>query len=753
MSVVGKRVKRSESALRVQGAGLFADDIKYHGMLHAAVIRSPLARGIVQKIDIAGTLQKEGVAGVFTYKDIPGQNAIPIVLDDQPFLAEKYVNYIGEPMAVVVADSRQNARAAVKTVELKIKKLDALIDLLQARNHPEIHLFGDNNIFKHLKIRRGDIDAGFAACDVIIESEYQTPYQEHAYIEPQAMIAVPLPDGSIEIRGAMQCPFYVRKAVTAVLGLPDSKVRVIQTATGGAFGGKEDVPSLLACQAALPAVKLGRPVKLVYDRTEDMVSMSKRHPAWIRYKSGATGDGILRAVEVEYIIDGGAYSTLSAVVLFRGTVHAIGPYKCQNVKVDSYAVATNKVPCGAFRGFGSPQVLFAAESQMDQLAEKLNLDPVEFRRRNLLRAGDETITGQKLQNSVGLEKTLDKVIQVSGWTPQAPNDDDIGYGFSTIFYGVGLGAGGKNLARTGARIIMHADGSVLFSVGTTEMGQGMTTVLSQIVADELGAPFEWVEMLPTDTSRVPDSGPTVASRSTTMSGNALRDACIKIKSVLQIEAAEMLGCSLSDIAIDNGQVTGNGITIALLDVIKSCSIKRKPLSAEGWHISPPTSFDENTGTGDAYVTYAWSTNLAKVKVDRETGEVSVLKIWSAHDIGKAINPALAEGQIEGGVMQGFGYALMEDMKANSAGAITNPEFSTYIIPTAADQPEIVPLIIEDPYPDGPFGAKGFGEQPLMGVAPAVANAVYDAVGVRIKELPLTPERIWRALRKKHGNKI
>jgi len=746
MSVVGKRVKRSESSLRVHGAGLFADDIKYHGMLHAAVVRSPIARGQIQKIDLAGTLAKEGVAGVYTFKDIPGRNAIPVVIDDQPFLAEKYVNYIGEPIAVVVADNRRNARAAAKSVEMKIKKLDALIDILDARNHPDIHLFGEDNVFKHLKIRRGDIDKAFAECDVVIENQYRTPYQEHAYIEPQAMIAIPLPDGTMEIRGSMQCPFYVRKAVTAVLGLPDSKVKVIQTATGGAFGGKEDVPSLLACQAALPAMKLGRPVKLVYDRTEDMVTMSKRHPAWVRYKSGATKDGILKAAEVEYVIDGGAYSTLSAVVLFRGTAHAIGPYKCENVKVDSYAVATNKVPAGAFRGFGSPQILFAAESQMDMLAEKLNLDPVEFRRRNLLRTGDRTITNQKLQNSVGLEKTLDKVMETSGWNPQAKNDDGIGYGISTIFYGVGLGSGGKNLARTGARVIMHADGSVLFSVGTTEIGQGMTTVLSQIVADELGVPFEWVDMLATDTSRVPDSGPTVASRSTTMSGNALRDACIKIKSVLQIEASEMLGCSVSDIKIDDGQVSAGDKNIPLMDVIKSCTIKRKPLSAEGWHISPPTSFDENTGQGDPYVTYAWSSNLAKVKVDRETGEVAVLKIWSAHDVGKAINPALAEGQIEGGVLQGFGYAVMEDMKSNSSGAIMNPEFSTYIIPTTADQPEIVPLIVEDPYPDGPFGAKGFGEQPLMGVAPAVANAVYSAVGARSKELPLTPERIWWALR-------
>jgi CO/xanthine dehydrogenase Mo-binding subunit len=748
MSVVGKRFRRLESVNRVRGAGLFADDIKYHNMLHATVVRSPVARGTLRKINTESIIKNKNITGVYTYKDIPGKNSIPIVIDDQPFLAEKNVNYIGEPIAVIVADDRKDARAAAQNVKLKIEKLPPLLDTLNARNHPDIHLFGDDNIFKHLKVRRGNPGLAFQNCDIIVENEYHTPYQEHAYIEPQAMIAIPFPDGSIEIRGAMQCPFYVRKAVTTVLGLPESKVRVIQSATGGAFGGKEDVPSLLACQVALPAFKLGRPVKLLYDRAEDIISMSKRHPSYTRYKSGATKDGILRACEVEYVLDGGAYATLSAVVLFRGTVHAVGPYKCENVKVDGYAVATNKVPCGAFRGFGSPQVLFAAESQMDQLAVILNLNPVEFRRRNLLHAGDSTITCQKLQNSVGLEKTLDKVIQVSGWTPKENKDENIGYGFSTIFYGVGLGAGGKHLARTGARVIVHSDGSILFSVGTTEIGQGMTTVLAQIVAEELGAPLEWVDMLPVDTSRVPDSGPTVASRSTTMSGNALRDACMKIRNSLETEASDMLNCSLSEIIINDGRVLHGSNSIPLIDVIKSCTAKKISLSAEGWHVSPPTSFDENTGAGDVYVTYAWATNLVKLKVDRETGEVTVLKIWSAHDIGKAINPTLAEGQIEGGVLQGMGYALMEDMKTGSDGAITNPEFSTYIIPTAEDQPEIIPLIVEEPYPNGPYGAKGFGEQPLMGIAPAVANAVYDAVGVRIKELPLTPEKIWRAMRVK-----
>lgn len=745
MSTIGKRVTRSEAADRVKGAGLFTDDYKYHGMLHAAVVRSPVARGEIKKIDLNSLSDIEGLAGIFTYKDIPGKNCIPIVIDDQPFLAEKYVNYIGEPVAVIVADDRPTARAGAKKIGLTIKALPHLIDPLESRNHPDIHLFGNDNIFKKMRVVKGDVDKAFASCDTIVENQYRTPYQEHAYIEPQAMIAIPYPDGSIEIRGSMQCPFYVRKAVTMILGLPDSKVRVIQCATGGAFGGKEDVPSLLACQVALPAWKLKRPIKLVYDRSEDMISTSKRHPGWVNYKSGATKDGILRAVKAEYVIDGGAYATLSAVVLFRGTAHAVGPYRCENVLVNSYAVATNKVPTGAFRGFGSPQILFAVESQMDQLAERLGLDPLEFRKRNILQVGDTTVTGQKLENSVGLEEALNKVVNVSGWSPRAKKEDGVGYGLSTIHYGVGLGAGGKLLARTGARIILHDDGSALFSVGTTEIGQGMTTVLSQIVADELGLPLESVGMLATDTSRVPDSGPTVASRSTLMSGNALMNAAIKIKSILLEEASLMAKCPVSEIMIDEGIVLTGTKKIPLLDVIKSCSLKRLPLSSEGWVVSPPTNWDDTTGQGDAYIVYAWGANLAKVKVDKETGEVIVQKIWSAHDVGKAINPALAEGQIEGGALQGMGFALMEDMTVDSKGAIRNNEFSTYIIPTADDQPEIIPLIVEHPFPWGPSGAKGFGEQPLMGIAPAIANAVYNACGVRVKELPITPEKIWAGL--------
>ena len=769
MPVVGKRARRIEAIDRVTGVGLFTDDLTYAGMLHAAVVRSPVARGVIESIDAKRCLKTPGVVAIFTAKDIPGKNCVPIIFDDQPFLAEKHVNYVGEPIAVVVAEDRLTARAAAKSVNVDVRELEPLLDPLKARNHPRIRVYGQDNVITHKHVRRGDAESAFALCDVIVEDEYRTTFQEHAYIEPQAMIAVPHPDGTVEIRGSMQCPFYIRKGVVSVLGLPESRVWVIQTATGGAFGGKEDVPSLLACQAALPAWKLRRPVKIVYDRAEDIISTSKRHPGWARYKSGATKDGVLRAVDVEYVIDAGAYSTLTPAVLFRGAAHAVGPYRCENVKVDSYAVATNKVPSGAFRGFGSPQILFAAESQMDELARRLKLDPAEFRRRNLLKRGDKTTSGQTLGESVGSHDTLERVLEASGWKDvgrgekassavgargehKAGKEDGVGYGISTIFYGVGLGAAGNHLARTGARVILNDDGSVLFSVGTTELGQGMTTVLAQIVADGLGAPLEWIQMTPPDTSRVPDSGPTVASRSTTMSGNALMDACRKIRAMLLDEAAVELGVPVAEVTIDEGIVKSGDKSVLLKKIIKSCAAKRKPLSAEGWYAAATTTWDEATGQGNPYITYAWATNVAKVKVDRETGEVTVLKVWSAHDVGKAVNPTLAEGQIEGGIAQGMGYALTEQMLMDSAGRFLNTDLATYVIPTAADQPEMEAILVEHAFPDGPFGAKGFAEQPLMGIAPAIANAVRDAVGVRITELPLTPERVWKALTSKSARR-
>ncbi len=750
LTVVGQLVPRSDAVDKVTGRAKFGADRSVSGMLYAAVVRSTCPHADIQALDISPALKTDGVATVITAQDIPGNNVVPVIFHDQPCLAEQRVRYVGEPIALVAAESREAAREAAARVQITYHDLPAVFDPLEARGSKAVRIFGDDNIFKHWKMRRGDVDTAFSGADIVIEDIYQTPYQEHAYIEPQAMLAIPVGDG-IEVYGAMQCPFYVQWALAEVLGLPYSKVRVIQSATGGAFGGKEDVPSLVACQAALLAMKSGRPVKLVYTRQEDIRSTSKRHPAWIRYKAAASKDGKLLAVEVDYVLNAGAYATLSPVVLWRGTVHALGPYRCDNVRVDSYAVATNTVPCGAFRGFGSPQIIFAAESHMDRLADAIGMNPAEFRARNLFNEGDTTSYGQTIKESIGAQEAMDCALKQSDFLSKyrqysAAKSSRMrrGIGLACTFYGVGLGAGGSYLARTGAFVQMLQDGSVQYAVGTTEIGQGMETVLGQIVAEELGVNFDQVTILPTDTSRIPDSGPTVASRATTMSGQALRNACAPIRANLLKAAMNYLSCDEMNVVLRNGMAAATEQKIEISELAAHLIKERKTLASQGFHVSPPTSWDEETGQGDAYVVYSWATHVAEVEVDTKTGGVNVVKITAAHDVGKAVNPQMVEGQIEGGAVQGMGYALTEQILMVD-GVLQAEDFSTYIIPTSADVPEIEPIIVEHPYPDGPFGAKGFGEHPLMGIAPAVANAVANAIGVRITDLPLLPEKIIGAL--------
>jgi len=750
MNVVGRKVSRVDAIAKATGRALFVDDLSFPRMLYGKVKRSPYPHAKIKEINTE-KLKNINDVYVVTADNIPGENVIPIIMRDWPVIAPGIVKHAGEAVALLAAENSEIAEELIDLIEVKYEVLPAIFDPEKAMKS-EIKVYGENNIFATHRIRKGDVERGFKSSDIVIENTYRTSYQEHAYLETQGMIAVPTSYGGIEIYGSMQCPFYVQKAVSEVLGLGLDKVKVIQAETGGGFGGKEDVPSLVAAQAALLAFIAERPVKLIYSREEDIISMSKRHPSIVKYKTGARKDGTLVAVEIEYIIDAGAYATLSPVVLWRGTIHAAGPYRIPNVKVDSYAVATNKIPCGAFRGFGSPQVLFACESQMDILADELSIDPAELREKNLLREGEVMPFGQILRNSVGSHDTLKVALQLSGWKEKRKKYKDEkgwrrkGIGLSTIFYGVGLGAGGKHLARAGAYVQVTEDGKALFAVGTTELGQGMKTVLTQIVAEELGIPYENVSILPIDTSRVPDSGPTVASRSTVMSGNALREAIKPLKNILLKIAREMLDTE-EEIKFKEGWAyIGNEKKLGLNEIIKEAYKRREHMASQGYYISPQTSWKDKDG-GEAYIVYAWATKVAEVEVDLLTGEVTVLRIYSAHDVGKAVNPLLVEGQIEGGAVQGMGFALMEEILMEE-GKIINPNLSTYIIPTVKDAPNIIPIIIEKAFDKGPYGAKGFGEQPLMGIAPAIINAIYHATGVRIRELPATPEKIFEELQKK-----
>lgn len=752
MISVGRSVKRNDALPKVTGAALYIDDYGYEGMLHAATVRSPKPHVRIRKLNIAKAKKVPGFVRLITAQDIksiPGKNVWPLVIHDHPFLADGVARFFGEAVALVVAESPEAARLAASLVALDCEELEAVTDPHEALKPGAVKVYGEDNIFAKYRIKKGDTALGLKEADVVVEGTFTTGYQVQAYLETQGMIAFPEPHGGVTVYGSMQCPYYVHDAVAACLGIPYNKVRIVQRATGGGFGGKEDVPALVGAHAALAARLCGRPVKLIYSRSEDFISMSKRHPGWIQIQYGAKKDGTLLSCRVKYILDSGAYSTLSPIVLWRGAVHAAGPYRIPNVLIESYAVATNKVPCGAFRGFGQPQVCFANESLMDELAEKLGMDPLALRLKNALRIGDTTATGQVIKESCGLAKALEVVRRESDWDRKRVSREQraesrYGIGVSANFYGVSLGARGKYLDRAAAQVQVQPDGTVLVAVGNTEIGQGAKTVLSQICADALNAPYEAIQVLEVDTSRVPDSGPTVASRTTLMSGNAVLNACEPIFQNLLSAARELL--KSDEVQISDGNFSSDGKSLSYQELVKECHKRKLKMAEQGWYASPPTSFNfDSDGQGDAYVTYAYSAAVSEVEVDCETGEVKVKRVTSAHDLGKVINPQTAEGQIEGGIAQALGYALIEDLVVEK-GIQKNPNFTDYILPSSPDAPEYKTILLEHPYPAGPFGAKGLAESPIIGPAPAITNAVKHATGIRLTHIPSVPERVWEALR-------
>ena len=753
--VVGKEVARLDAAAKVRGQARYADDLSFPGMLYVKAVRADRPHARITALDLSQAEKHPQVVCIVTPEDIPGENVVPVIYRDMPLLADGIARYVGEPLVLIGAATPEAAEAAAALVEVSYEDLPAVLDPLEAvaPSAPQVAVpeaAEAGNVFNHMVIRKGDVERGFSEADVIVQGEYRVGYQEHAYLEPQGVIAVP-EEGGMTVYGTLQCPYYVQNAVACVLGLPLSKVRVVQTATGGGFGGKEDVPSHLAAMAAVVAWKSGRPAKLVYDRAEDIISTSKRHPGVVRYKTGAKRDGTLVAIQVEFYYNAGAYQTLSSAVLWRGLVHAPGPYRIPHVKVDAYSVATNTVPCGAFRGFGSPQVIFAHESQMDELAKRLGMDPLELRERNALRVGDETATGQRLNESVGLLAAIGRARELSRWEELKGEVEEFnrresfrrrGLGISTVMYGVGMGAKAPLLDKAGAYVKLEADGSVTVAVGNTEMGQGAITVLGQIAAETLGVKLSDVQLAPVDTSRVPDSGPTVASRTTTVAGAAVLDAARRLRARVEEAARELLGCAAVEIAdgviwpADRPQEAK-----PISEVARWMWVHNWDLGATGWAEGAPVDWDPETGQGKAYFVYAYACHIAEVEVDLLTGEAHVRRFWAVHDSGKIVNPALARGQVAGGIAQGIGYALMEELKSEG-GRIVAPSLAAYHIPTSMDVPnQYVIDFVEAPYSGGPYGAKGLGEVPLMAAHAAVANAISQATGNRLREYPAIPERV------------
>ena len=699
-AVVGHPVRRKDGLDKVTGAARYIDDLVLPGLLYGTTIRSTISRGEIASVQL--DFDTTGFT-IVSARDIPGKNVVSLIEADQPSLADGRVEHVGEAILLLAHADKE-------------RLLDVRVSIDYRPAAPVVEPELSPTTFKEITIAKGDLGRGFAEADLVVEGEYRTGHQEHLYIETNGVLAVP-GDGGITVHGSLQCPYYVHRALCELLSLPERKVRVIQTETGGGFGGKEDYPSVLAGHAALLALKSGRPVKMVYDRAEDMLATTKRHPAIVRHRTGVTRDGHLTAIDIEVLLDGGAYVTLSPVVLSRGLLHATGPYRCDHVRVHGRVVKTNTPPNGAFRGFGAPQTQFAAEVHMDRIGEQLGLDPIQVRERNALRPGDTMATGQRIEANGGALRVLREAVRRTRFRQRrrALRGTDRGLGVALFFHGAGFTGSGEVKLRSKATLELTRRG-VRVGVTATEIGQGARTVLAQIVATALGIPYEHVEMPPADTSLAPDSGPTVASRTTMIVGRLLELAARDLKRRLRGRTPA-----------ESWRAHG-------------------PISVTKEYTPPPgLTWDEEQYVGDAYGTWAWACDVAEVELDRDTGIVRPLRITSVADIGRVIHPVMARGQMEGGTAQAVGYALTEEVVMRD-GRMANAQLTNYLIPTTADTPEIDVVFVERPYRNGAFGAKGVGELPMDGGAPAIVNALRS-LGADVRAVPATPERVLDALSK------
>lgn len=705
-------------------------------------VRSDRPHALVLDIDTSAAEKQPGCLRVFTYKDIPGVNRLGIISKDQRLLADGKVRCVGDPVALVAGETPEAAFSALKEIKVRYQDLPAIFDPEEALRPgaPEIHE-GGNLLAKKL-VKKGDPDAAFEHADVIVERVYSTSFVEHTYLEPDAGLAYVDEDGIVVVYASTQNPHYDQKDVATLLGLDDERVRVIQAATGGGFGSKLDLN--VQGFVALATFLLGRPARMVYTREEAFLCTSKRHPLAIRYKSGATSDGRLIAADVRILGDTGAYASYGLAVAARAAVHATGPYEVPNVFVESVLAYTNNPMAGAMRGFGVPQVAFAHESQMDLLAEALNLSPLEIRMRNCLRIGSETSTCQRLAASVGIGKCLKAVAPYyekrSGTVGDSlPPFVKRGKGMAAMLYGIG-NTGMQNPST--ARIELDRDGNVTLFTGAADMGQGSCTVLRQIAAEALGMGPESIKIVAADTLRTTNAGASSVSRQTYISGNAVLDATRKLADLMLSEAALILGLDRHELVLENGSVRSTvnpEKSVSLQRIAQRAHRTGMPLSWSGYFDPETAPLDPETGRGVPYATYAFACHVAEVEVDTLTGEVRVLRVVAAHDVGKAINPDNVRGQVTSGVAMGLGLALMEEYIPGKTESMKD-----YHIPCCADIPEITTIIIEDPEPTGPFGAKGVGEPALIPTAPAILNAIADALGVRIYDLPANLERVLKA---------
>ena len=733
--IVGESVPRKEGRDKVTGRSKYVDDMVLPNMLFAATVRSQIPHGRIRKISFRADVAWDEFV-VVSAKDIPGRNCIALIGDDQPCLAGEFVNHPEEPILLVAHPDRHVLQKAVHAVSIEYDRLPAIFTIEESEGRSEV-VWGGDNIFKTYLIEKGNVDAGWQNADYIVEDEYSTGAQEQLYIENNGMIASFDEAQGITVWGSLQCPYYVHKALMALCNLPADKVRVVQMETGGAFGGKEDYPSMIAGHAALLAIKAGRPVKIIYDRLEDMAATTKRHPSRTRHRTAVSREGKILGGEIEFTIDGGAYATLSSVVLSRGAIHAGGPYYWPSVRIRAKAVATNAPPHGAFRGFGAPQSLFAMERHMDRIAQTIGLSPVEIRRRNFLQPGQTTTTEQVVREPIDLGKLLDRALEISDYESKKrafANQNQTGgskkgMGIAAFLHGAGFTGSGERYLSSVVGVEGCADGAVRVLVSSTEFGQGTNTVLSQIAAEALHLPYENVSMAPPDTLEVPNSGPTVASRTAMVVGKLVQSAALGIAQTL-----------ISSNLLDDGYSAD--------EFREAC---RQYVAMHGqfrcWsRYDPPSGifWDDEKYRGEAYAAFAWAVYIAEVTVDLASYSVSVDDFVALQEVGKVLHPVLARGQIIGGVAQGIGFSLYEKVVWQN-GRMQNGQMTNYIMPTSSDLPPIRVFFEELGNVYGAYGAKGIGELPMDGPAPAILNAVEDALGVPFNSIPLLPEDIMDGL--------
>ncbi len=739
-----KTAFRNDGVAKVTGRALYTDDLKMPGMLHAVPVYSELPRARLVSIDPAKTLEQPGVVAVFTAKDIPGNVRFGQIIKDYPTLADENVNSTGDVLALIVAETRDQAIQAIDTLKIELEAREPILDPEEAlKDEAEIlHPFHGSNLTNYHRVRRGNVNEGEKEAEIIVEQEFRTSRIEHAYMEPEASLCHMRQDGVMEVYGSMQHPFSTRRFVASTLGVELKDVEVRTVPMGGGFGGKDDTAALVCARAALCAWHLKKPVKLTYSREWSLRESYKRHPYKMQYRMGVGGDGLIKFAKIRMVVDGGAYCSVTPWVTWRSTVQCCGCYEVPNVHCDLYGVYTNNVFCGAMRGFGSPQVNFAIEQLMDMAAEKAGLDEIEFRRRNMVKQGSTTITGQVLENHVvSLEQVMDAVIGEIDYAGKRKKcsmgdenqDEWYGIGLAISYRGMSLGAEGVDV--NSAILNVQQDGSVLLETGVHENGQGSESAMILLASENLGVPVERIRYRMPSTSNIPDGGTTVASRGTIMGGGAVVRAANILKDIVAKAVEGQTGKKAASFK-DEKLFDAEGCFIMdWNEAIDLCYANQVYPHAFGVFEAPRVTWDEKKGQGNAYFTWVYGCQAVELTVNPKTGAIKLLNMVAAHEVGKAVNPELVKGQYYGGMAMGTGYALMEEC-ACEEGKTLPSNFHQYRVPRSTDLPEMTAIIIENPDPTSPSGAKGIGEPTNELMAPAIANAIYHATGKRCTEQPV-----------------